>query len=100
MQSFPDDTTALLQVATGRASAAVVENYILAQFNKSNPGKLKQAPFAKPLNVQYGSWAVQKGNTALAKYLNSFICKVQGSGKLASIYKSTEGAPLPPMPHC
>jgi ABC-type amino acid transport substrate-binding protein len=97
---YSDDTTALLQVATGRATGAVVENYILGEFSKSNPGKLKQAAFAKPLNVQYGSYAVQKGNTALASYLNSFICGEQSSGGLASIYKTTEGAPLPPMPAC
>ncbi len=100
LASFPDDTTALLQVASGRANAAVVENYILGQFNKSNPGKLKQAAFAKPLNVQYGAYAVQHGNTAFAKYLNTFICGVQGSGQLAKIYQATEGAPLPPMPKC
>jgi ABC-type amino acid transport substrate-binding protein len=100
LASFPDDTTALLQVATGRASASVVENYILAQFSKSNPGKLKQAAFKKPLNVQYGSWAVQKGNSALQSYLNKYLCKVQGNGQLASIYKKTEGAPIPPMPKC
>jgi ABC-type amino acid transport substrate-binding protein len=98
--SFPDQNAAFLEVSTGRANGIVVENYLLAQFNKSNPGKLKQAPFAKPLHVEYGSWAVQKGNTALAKFQNSFICKYQANGKLASIYKSTEGAPLPPMPHC
>jgi ABC-type amino acid transport substrate-binding protein len=97
---FPDDTTALLQVATGRADAAVVENYILAQFSKSNPGKLKQAAFKKPLNVQYGSWAVQKGNTALQGYLNTYLCKVQGNGSEAAIYKKTEGAAIPPMPKC
>jgi ABC-type amino acid transport substrate-binding protein len=97
---FPDDTTALEQVVTGRANAAVIENYILAQFSKSNPGKLKQAPFKKPLNVQYGSWGVQKGNSALTKYLNTYLCKVQGNGQLASIYKKTEGAPIPPMPKC
>jgi ABC-type amino acid transport substrate-binding protein len=97
---FPDDTTALLQVATGRANAAVVENYILAQFSKSNPGKLKQAAFKKPLNVQYGSWAVQKGNGALVSYLNKYLCKVQGNGQLAAIYKKTEGAAIPPMPKC
>ena len=97
---YADDTTALLQVATGRANAAVVEDYILAEFSKSNPGKLKQAAFAKPLNVQYGSYAVQKGNTALAGYLNSFICGEQKSGGLATIYQATEGAPLPPMPAC
>jgi ABC-type amino acid transport substrate-binding protein len=97
---FPDDTTALLQVATGRADAAVVENYILAQYSKSNPGKLKQAAFKKPLNVQYGSWAVQKGNSALQTYLNTYLCKVQGNGSEAAIYKKTEGAAIPPMPKC
>jgi len=97
---YSDDTTALLQVASGRATAAVVEDYILGEFSKSNPGKLKQAAFAKPLNVQYGSYAVQLGNTALAKYLNTFICGEQTGGQLAMIYQATEGAPLPPMPSC
>lgn len=98
--SFPDQNAAFLQVATGRANGIVVENYLLAQFNKSNGNKLKEVPFKKPLNVQYGSYAVQKGNTALARYLSKFVCGVQTSGKLAKIYKQTEGAPLPPMPGC
>jgi ABC-type amino acid transport substrate-binding protein len=96
--SFPDQNAAFLEVATGRAQGIVVENYLLAQFDKSNPGKLKEAPFGKPLHVEYGSWAVQKGNNALVKHLNAFLCKEQSSGQLASIYKSTEGATLPPMP--
>jgi polar amino acid transport system substrate-binding protein len=99
-KSFPDQNSAFLEVATGRADAIVVENYLLAQFNKSNGNKLKEASFAKPLHVEYGSWAVQKGNTALTKYLNGFLCKVQGNGSLAKWYKQTEGAPLPPMPSC
>jgi ABC-type amino acid transport substrate-binding protein len=97
---FPDDTAALLQVATGRADAAVIENYLLAAFSKTNPGKLKEAAFKKPLNVQYGSWAVQKGNSAFVKYLNTYLCKIQGNGTMASIYKKTEGAAIPPMPKC
>ena len=97
---FPSDDAALLQVATGRADAAVIENYLLAAFSKSNPGKLKEAAFKKPLNVQYGSWAVQKGNSAFVKYLNTYLCKIQGNGTLASIYKKTEGATIPPMPKC
>jgi ABC-type amino acid transport substrate-binding protein len=99
-KSFPDQNAAFLEVATGRAQGIVVENYLLAQFNKSNGNKLKEAPFAKPLHVEYGSWAVQKGNTKLTGYLNKFICSVQKSGKLAQMYKSTEGATLPPMPSC
>lgn len=100
LSPFPDDTSALEQVTTGRANAAVIENYLLAQFSKSNPGKLKEAAFKKPLNVQYGSWAVQKGNGALRIYLNKFLCKVQNSGQMASIYKKTEGTTIPPMPKC
>ena len=99
-RSFPDQNAAFLEVATGRADAIVVENYLLAQFSKSNPRKLKQVPFKKPLHVEYGSYAVQKGNTALAGYLSRFICAQQKSGQLAKIYKSTIGAPLPPMPAC
>jgi ABC-type amino acid transport substrate-binding protein len=99
-KSFPDQNAAFLEVATKRADGIVVENYLLAQFNKSNGNKLKEAPFAKPLHVEYGSWAVQKGNTALSRYLSSFICKVQKNGKLATFYKQTEGAKLPPMPAC
>lgn len=98
--SFPDQNAAFLQVSTGRASGIVVENYLLAQFNKSNGNSLVQVGFKKPLQVQYGAYAVQKGNTALIKALNSFICSVQNNGQLATIYQQTEGAALPPMPHC
>jgi ABC-type amino acid transport substrate-binding protein len=99
-KSFPDQNAAFLEVATGRAQAIVVENYLVAQFNKSNGNKLKEAAFKKPLHVEYGSWAVQKGNNALVRHLNKFLCKVQNSGQLAAFYKSTEGATLPPMPSC
>jgi ABC-type amino acid transport substrate-binding protein len=100
LKTFPDDNAALLEVATGRADASVVENYILADFSKSNPGKLKQAAFKKPLDLQYGAYATQKGNTALVGFLNKWICKVQKNGSMASIYKKTQGATLPPMPAC
>jgi ABC-type amino acid transport substrate-binding protein len=95
-KTFPNATS----VATGRADGIVVENYLLAQFNKSNGNKLKQVAFPKPLHVEYGSYAVQKGNSALASYLSRFICRQQKSGNLAKIYKATIGAPLPPMPRC
>ena len=99
-QSFPDQNAAFLQVSTGRADGIVVENYLLAQFNKSNGNKLKEVAFKKPLHVEYGSYAVQKGNGALARYLSKFICQQQKSGKLAKVYRSTIGAPLPKMPAC
>ena len=98
--SFPDQNAAFLQVATGRASGIVVENYLLAQFNKSNGNKLVEVGFSRPLQVQYGAYAVQKGNGTLVRTLNKFICRVQGNGQLARIYEQTEGTALPPMPRC
>jgi ABC-type amino acid transport substrate-binding protein len=98
--SFPDQNSAFLEVASGRAQGIVVENYLLTQFNKSNGNVLKEVSFPKPLHVEYGSYGVQKGNAKLASALSKFICSVQGSGQLAKIYQSTIGAPLPPMPAC
>ncbi|HXF97084.1 MAG TPA: transporter substrate-binding domain-containing protein [Gaiellaceae bacterium] len=99
-KSFPDQNAAFLEVATGRADGIVVETYLVAQFNKSNGNRLKVVPFPRPLSVQYGSWAVQKGNTALIRYLNRFLCKVQKSGLMGRIYQRTVGTELPPMPRC
>jgi hypothetical protein len=55
---------------------------------------------SEPLHAEYGSYAVQKGNTALAEYLNAFICKEQKSGDLAKFYQATMGGPLKAMPSC
>lgn len=99
-KSFPDQNAAFLEVATGRADGIVVENYLVAQFNKSNGNRLKIVSFPRPLSVEYGSWAVQKGNTALVRYLNRFLCAMQKSGQLAKIYQQTHGTALPPMPRC
>ncbi len=98
--SFPDQNAAFLEVSSGRANGIVVENYLLAQFNKSNNDVLKQVAFPAPLHVEYGSYGVQKGNGQLAAGLSQFICKEQKNGQLAKIYQSTIGAPLPPMPRC
>lgn len=99
-KSFPDQNAAFLEVSTGRADAIVVENYLLAQFNASNDDALKEVGLPEPLQLEYGSYAVQKGNTALADYLSEFICEKQESGELAEVYEETIGAELPAMPPC
>ena len=43
---------------------------------------------------------MQKGNTALARYLSAFICKIQNNGTLGRYYQKAEGTKLPPMPAC
>lgn len=96
---FADQNAALLEVATGRAAASVVEDYILAQFLRANPDQLKQAELPEPLDLSYGSWAVQKGNTALVEALDSFVCTEQDNGGLAELYeKNFEVSEFPQMP--
>lgn len=99
LQTYSDQNAALLQVATGRANGSVLEDYILAQYQKSNPNQLKKAALPKPLDLSYGAWAVQKGNKTLAGKLNTFLCKAQTDGSLATLYKKDFGVTdAPAMP--
>ncbi len=90
VQALSDQNSDFSLVATGRANAIVVEDYLLAQYSKANPGKLVQSKI-KPLDVQYGSYAVQKGNTALISYLNKFLCTESKNGTLEKLYKKDFG---------
>ncbi|GAA2082538.1 substrate-binding periplasmic protein [Actinomadura alba] len=97
--SFSDQNAALLQVATGRAQGTVVEDYILAQYQKSNANQVKKAALPKPLDLSYGAWAVQKGNGTLQTKLDAFLCKVQKDGTLGQLYqKNFEVSEFPVMP--
>lgn len=99
LQTYSDQNSALLQVSTGRANGSVLEDYILAQYQKSNPNQLKKATLPKPLDLSYGAWAVQKGNATLAGKLNTFLCKAQKDGSLAALYKKDFGVTdAPAMP--
>jgi ABC-type amino acid transport substrate-binding protein len=101
VKGFPDQNAAFLEVATGRADGIVVEDYLLAQFQASNAGKLDKAAIDKPLDVQYGSWAVPKGNEEFIKYLDTWLCKAQSDGTLERLYKKDFAVDeLPPMPPC
>ncbi|MDJ0334024.1 ABC transporter substrate-binding protein [Salinibacterium sp. G-O1] len=98
VSGFPDQNAALLEVATGRAAAVVVEDYILAQFSIANPNQLAQAKVDGPLSLYYGSWGVQKDNSALVSKLDAFLCKVQNDGTLADLYRSIMAPEMPDMP--
>jgi polar amino acid transport system substrate-binding protein len=98
VQGLSDQNATLLQVRTGRAQGAVLEDYILAQYLKTNQGTLREAKLSKPLSLSYGSWGVQKGNTTLKTKLDAFLCKAQSDGTLASLYQKDFGATIPTMP--
>jgi ABC-type amino acid transport substrate-binding protein len=95
---FPDQNAALLEVATGRADAVVVEDYILAEFDRSNPGQLAPLDLSEPLSLYYGAWGVQKDNAALVEQLDAFLCSVQSDGTLEELYTKWMAPELPAMP--
>lgn len=99
VKGFPDQNAAFLEVATGRADAVVVESYLLAQFDDSNPGQLEEADLDAPLHVEYGSWAVPKGNEAFVEYLDGWLCEKQNDGTLQKTYEKVFGVDeAPPYP--
>jgi ABC-type amino acid transport substrate-binding protein len=101
INGLPDQNSAFLEVATGRADAIVVEDYLLAQFQASNRGRIEKAQIARPLDVQYGSYAVPKGNEAFVQFLDRWLCEKQTDGTLAKVYKRAFSvSEMPPMPAC
>jgi ABC-type amino acid transport substrate-binding protein len=99
VKSFSEQNAALLEVATGRANGSVLEDYILAQYQKANPNQVKKAALPNPLDLSYGSWAVQKGNSTLQKKLDAFLCKAQTDGSLGQLYNKDFGVTeFPAMP--
>ena len=99
VEGLAQQNAALLEVATGRAQGSVLEDYILAQYTKSNPDQLKVAELPEPLAIGYGSWAVQKGNTELTDALDEFLCEAQNDGVLADAYSANFGVEdFPEMP--
>jgi len=86
LKEFPQQDAAFLEVASGRAQAIVVESYLAAGFIKANPGKLKVAALPAPLQIEYGSWAIPKGDDQFLHYLNSWLQYYKNSGFLDSEY--------------
>jgi ABC-type amino acid transport substrate-binding protein len=97
---FPTQDAAFLEVVSGRANAIVVEQHLLGQFNKTNPGQLRQIALPAPLSEAYGQWTVQLGNNALDAKLTRWLCSNQEGGLLASIFKKTMGYTQPALPEC
>ncbi len=100
-KGFPDNNGALLEVATGRAQASVVEAPLLANYQSSNPHTLKALAFPNSvLPAYFGAWATQKGNTALDAALTKWICTNMKNGFIPGVYKKFLGTTMPAIPGC
>ena len=97
---FPQQNDAFLEVVSKRADAIVVEENLLNQFNKTNPGQLAKVKLPAPLSQAFGQWTVQLGNNALDAKLTRWLCSNQEGGYLASVFKKTMGYTQPALPEC
>jgi ABC-type amino acid transport substrate-binding protein len=97
---FPQQNDAFLEVVSRRADAIVVEENLLNQFNKTNPGQLKKVALPASLSQAFGQWTVQLGNNALDAKLTRWLCSNQEGGYLAKVFKKTMGYTQPALPEC
>lgn len=97
------ETNILQAVASGRATAAVIDEFIVKTWSKANPGEVTVAPLKKPLTITWGAWAIRKGNKILVREANRFLCHAQKDGLMAKLYEKNFGIssfPKPPGRKC
>ena len=91
-----DQAPAFLEVASGRADAIVVEEYLAIPFVRENPGTSILNPDA-PFSQEYGAWALPRGEVVWLEYLNGWLSYYISNGRLDELYTEwigpTEGLP-------
>ena len=88
---------AFLEVASGRADAIVVEEYLALPFVAENPSTSVLNPNAPFVAEEYGAWALPRGEVVWLEYLNGWLAYYISRGTLDEIYTQhigpTEGLP-------
>jgi len=89
-----DQSAAFLEVASGRADAIVVEEYLALGFIASNRGV---SILGEPLNQEYGRWATPRGDFLWLGYVDNWLDYYTANGTLNRLYRDivgpTEGLP-------
>ena len=92
-----DQAPALLEVASGRADAIVIEEYLALPFVAENPSTSVLNPNAPFVAEEYGAWALPRGETVWLEYLNGWLAYYISRGTLDEVYERhigpTEGLP-------
>jgi ABC-type amino acid transport substrate-binding protein len=93
-----EQAPAFLEVASGRADAIVVEEYLALPFVRENPGTSILNPDA-PFSQEYGAWALPRGDVMWRTYLNGWLGYYIANGTLAGLYEDIIG-PTEGLPPC
>lgn len=84
---------ALLEVASGRADASVAEVYLAAPFVEQNPTAKILNP-EKPFSLEFGSYAVPRGDIDWLMWVNGWLRYRKGQGVLQALYEQIVGPTL------
>lgn len=88
---------ALLEVASGRADASVAEVYLAAPFVEQNPTAKILNP-EKPFSLEFGSYAVPRGDIDWLMWVNGWLRYRKGQGVLQALYEQIVGPTLGDAP--
>ena len=94
-----DQAPAFLEVASGRADAIVVENYLAQPFVAENPTTSILDPTDPFLAAEYGAWALPRGEVVWLEYLNGWLGYYIARGTLDDLYEKHIDT-SPGMPAC
>lgn len=88
---------ALLEVASGRADAVIVEAYLAIPFVQENPTAKILNP-ETPFSLEFGSYALPRGDLDWWMYINGWLRYRKGQGVLQALYDQTVGPTLGDIP--
>jgi ABC-type amino acid transport substrate-binding protein len=93
-----DQAAAFLEVASGRADAIVVEEYLALPFVAENAGTSVLNP-DQPFSQEYGAWAIPRGSVVWLEYLNGWLGYNIANNTLNDLYSDIIG-PTEGLPAC
>ncbi len=93
-----EQAPAFLEVASGRADAIVVEEYLALPFVAENPGTEVLNP-DQPFAQEYGAWAIPRGDVVWLEYVNGWLAYYIANGTLDGLYTDIIG-PTEGLPAC
>jgi ABC-type amino acid transport substrate-binding protein len=77
---------ALLEVSSGRADGIITEEYLAKPFVKQNPNAVKILNPDQPFSLEYGCYAVRKGDIDWLLWQNNWVAYWKAKGLLDAKY--------------
>jgi polar amino acid transport system substrate-binding protein len=77
---------AMLEVASGRADGVITEEYLAKPFVAQNPNAVKILNPDQPFSLEYGCYAVRKGDADWLMWVNNWVAYWKAKGLLDAKY--------------